>query len=347
MAYISFQPSDYFNTKLYTGTGATNAISGIGFQPDWIWSKNRDSSGHHFLVDVLRGTEYELRANNTNHSAGDGNLMDSFDSDGFTLSSSASMNTSSDDYVAWNWKAGGSGSSNSDGSIASTVSANTTAGFSIVKWTGTGSNATIGHGLSTAPRTIYAKNLAVGSGQNWFVFNKGLYDTDNTGYINLNTTDGKSQSSTVWQSTAPTSSVFSTGAAFSAHDYIAYCFSDVKGFSKSGVYSGNNSSDGVYIHLGFTPKIFIFKRYGANGDNWIILTNNLSQSGSNVVNNYLSPSTTSAETTNSSNFPVDFLSQGVKLRGTDTGMNASSDYIYHAFAEFPTVSSNDIPATAR
>ena len=341
MAYISFQPSDYFNTKLYTGTGAENAISDIGFNPDWVWFKKRSASEHHFVYDQVRGALKKIAPSNTNAEGTETQTLKSFDTGGYTLGTSAEVNGSSTTYVAWNWLANGSGSANSDGSISSTVSANTTAGFSIVKWTGTGSNATVGHGLSTAPRVIIAKNL--GTTQNWFVFNKGLYDTDSTAYINLNTTDGKSQSSTVWQSTAPTSSVFSTGAAFSAHDYVAYCFSDVKGFSKSGVYSGNNSSDGTYIHLGFKAAWVMVKRYGANGFGWAMYDNK--RDPDNVVEGVLNADTTSAEDTATD--WLDITSSGIKFRTTGGDVNASSDYIYHAFAEHPIVSSNDIPATAR
>jgi len=341
MSYITFQPSDYFNTKLYTGNNSTNAVTGVGFAPDFVWLKPRNSADHHRAMDAVSTASYYLSPNQTSAQSSTGSNFASFDSDGFTLGGSdGGWNNSSYNYVSWNWKANGSGSANTDGSISSTVSANDTAGFSIVKWTGTGSNATVGHGLSTAPRVIIAKNL--GTTQNWFVFNKGMYDTDSTAYINLNTTDGKSQSSTVWQSTAPTSSVFSTGAAFSAHDYVAYCFSDVKGFSKSGVYSGNNSSDGIFVYTGFRPAWVVVKRYGANGDNWSILDS--TRNTFNVMNKYLDPNSTNAEGTADI---WDFTSNGFKMRNTFSGYNASSDYIYHAFAEHPLVSSNDIPATAR
>ena len=341
MAYITFQPSDYFNTKLYTGNGSTQSITGVGFQPDWLWIKNRDGTNNHILQDAVRGATKSLESDGTGAETTSSTRVTSFDSDGFSIGSAGTNNTNTNNYVSWNWKANGSGSANTDGSISSTVSANTTAGFSIVKFTGTASNNTVGHGLSTAPRVIIAKNL--GTTQNWFVFNKGMYDTDSTAYINLNTTDGKSQSSTVWQSTAPTSSVFSTGAAFSAHDYVAYCFSDVKGFSKSGVYSGNNSSDGIFVYTGFRPAWVVVKRYGANGDNWSILDS--TRNTFNVMNKYLDPNSTNAEGTADI---WDFTSNGFKMRNTFSGYNASgATFIYMAFAEHPLVSSNDIPATAR
>ena len=335
MSYITFQPSDYFNTKLYTGNNSTNAVTGVGFAPDFVWLKPRNSADHHRAMDAVSTASYYLSPNQTSAQSSTGSNFASFDSDGFTLGGSdGGWNNSSYNYVSWNWKANGSGSANTDGSISSTVSANDTAGFSIVKWTGTGSNATVGHGLSTAPRVIIAKNL--GTTQNWFVFNKGMYDTDSTAYINLNTTDGKSQSSTVWQSTAPTSSVFSTGAAFSAHDYVAYCFSDVKGFSKSGVYSGNNSSDGIFVYTGFRPAWVVVKRYGANGDNWSILDS--TRNTFNVMNKYLDPNSTNAEGTADI---WDFTSNGFKMRNTFSGYNASgATYIYMAFAEQPFKFSN-------
>ncbi len=341
MAYTTINKStDYFNTITYVANGSDNhAITGVGFRPDFVWLKNRDTAVSHSIYDVVRGAGQELKSDTTAAVNVVTDRLKSFDSDGFTLGTSWGNISNGDDYVSWNWKANGSGSANTDGTISSTVSANTTSGFSIVKWTGTGSNATIGHGLSTAPRVIIAKNL--GTTQNWFVFNKAMYDTDSTAYINLNTTDGKSQSSTVWQSTAPTSSVFSTGSAFSAHDYVAYCFSDVKGFFKSGTYEGNNSADGTFVYTGFKPAFVLVKRYGANGYSWGI--NDSKRPGYNETDKYLIPDTTASEQTNA----IDLVSNGFKFRSTAGGFNASSSYIYWSFAEAPFVGSNNIPATAK
>ena len=346
MAYISFQPSDYFNTVLWTGNSdsddANQTITGVGFKPDLFWTKIRNAVDEHHLRDINLGNTTRLRPNDT--AAANTSVCSVVpNSDGFVITGDDGLefNKDGNNYVTWNWRGAGSTSSNTDGSVTSTVSANTTAGISIVKWTGTGSNATVGHGLSTAPRVIYAKNL--GTTQNWFVFNKGMYDTDSTAYINLNTTDGKSQSASVWQSTAPTSSVFSTGTSLSAHDYVAYCFSDVKGYSKSGVYSGNGSADGTFVYTGFRPAWVMVKRYGANGFGWSMYDNK--RDPDNVVEGVLNADTNAAEDTATD--WLDLTSNGFKFRTTGGDVNASSDYIYHAFAEHPIVSSNDIPATAR
>ena len=207
MAYITFQPNDYFNTKLYTGTGSSNAQTGVGFQPDWLWIKDRDSSSNsHVITDAIRGTNKIIFSDNNGAETTDANRVTSFDSDGFTVGTDGSTNTNTNDYVAWNWRASGtSGSSNSDGSITSTVSANTTAGFSIVTYTGTGANATVGHGLGSAPGLILFKQRS--DTQKWIVHHQSLGATKS---LHLDTTEAE-QTSTFMNDTAPTSSVFSLG----------------------------------------------------------------------------------------------------------------------------------------
>lgn len=346
MAYISFQPKDHFNTKLYTGTGSSNALTGVGFQPDFTWIKSRSNTYSHTLTDAVRGVTKHNASNNGNAEYTSTTEITSFDSDGFTVGTDAGVNNSSSTFASWNWKANGSGSANTDGTISSTVSANTTAGFSIVKWTGTGSNATIGHGLGVAPAVVMCKRLS-GSTQNWFVFHKGMFDTDNTAYINLNTTDGKSQSASVFQSTAPTSTVFSTGTSLSANDYIAYCFANTKGFFKSGVYTGNNSTNGVFINTGFEPALVIVKRYGANGYNWVMLDNKRSSAqGFNPNDKWLYSNNNEVEANQAAN-PTDFLSNGFKLNNNGSYMNQDSDYLYMAWARESLVASNGDPGTAR
>ena len=347
MAYISFQPKDYFNTKLYAGTGsAGNAQTGINFQPDFVWLKNRDNgTGSHGLFDAVRGVSKRIKSDDT---AVEGTYagVSSFDSDGFTLGTS--WNQSSTNFVSWNWKANGQGSSNTDGSINTTyTSANTTSGFSIVKYTGTGSNATIGHGLGVAPELVIIKKTNTTA--DWVIGQNGLGGWN---YVLNFTTSGRADQANQFQSTAPSSSLITLGTEGqingSGDTFICYAFAPKTGFSKFGGYSGNGSTDGAFIYTGFLTKFLIIKNYSGNGDNWIMLTNELSTSGSNVVDNYLKPDETAAETTASSNYPVDFLSNGFKLRGTDSGFNNGlSSYIYMAFAEEPLVASNNVPATAR
>ena len=209
MSYISFQPQDYFNTKLYTGTGSSNAQTGVGFQPDWVWIKNRDAAEAHSLYDAVRGTQKVIYSNLINAQATETNGLSSFDSDGFTVGSSGAINGSSQNIVSWNWLANGQGSANTDGSINTTyTSANTTSGFSIVSYTGTGANATVGHGLGVAPSMIITKSLV--ATQEWCV---GMDALGWDKLLFLNETSASQSGSTYWQSTAPTNQVFSVGTA--------------------------------------------------------------------------------------------------------------------------------------
>jgi len=346
MAYISFQPKDHFNTKLFTGNGASNAITGVGFQPDWVWSKSRNQTGHHLIYDAVRGVQKFIQSSTTNAEQTNANTLTSFDSDGMTFNSADNGNATGSNGVAWCWKMNGAGSSNTDGSVTSTVSVNSSAKMSIVKFAGTGANATVGHGLGVAPSVILIKNLD--ASQNWFVFHKGLYDTDSTAYMNLNTTDGKSQSNNVFNGTAPTSSVFTIGVTFTnGQNLVAYCFANTKGFFKSGVYSGNNSTNGPFINTGFEPALVIVKRYGANGYNWVMLDNKRSSAqGFNPNDKWLYANTNEAEANQASN-PTDFLSNGFKLNNNGSYMNQDSDYLYMAWARESIVASNGDPGTAR
>ena len=343
MAYISFQPKDHFNTKLYTGNATDDtAITGVGFQPDWLWGKNRTDSTNHYFIDAVRGVTKEINSNNTDVEGTDATLIKSFDSDGFTLGN-GSLNQSSKDFVTWNWKANGQGSSNTDGSINTTyTSANTTSGFSIVKYTGTGSNATVGHGLGAVPKMIIIKCLQ--QTHWWFVYHSAV---GNTKKLNLNTTnDSGSASANYWNNTTPTSSVFSvgteTGVNQSGQDYIAYCFSQKSGFSSMGSYTGNGNADGVYQHLGFSASWLMIKRTDSSAS-WVIFDNK--RLGYNVANYQLYANSTSTE---GNNVLLDITSQGFKCRANHLDVNGSgATYIYMAFAEAPLVSSNGVPAVAR
>jgi hypothetical protein len=249
-------PTLYFNTKLYTGnsTGSTEqAITGLNFAPDLLWVKQRSGAEWHVLSDAVRGVPKNLYSNSTDAEDTIGYLT-SLDTNGFTLSSSTGLNGNGSTYVSWNWKANGAGISNTDGSIQSTVSANTTSGFSIVSYTGTGSNATIGHGLGSTLSMIIQKNLTAGT-HSWNVYHKNL--TSAVYNLNLNGTFAEFTSATTWNSTAPTSSVFSVGTDTNANEsgsgHIAYCFAEKKGFSKFGSYTGNASADGTFVYTGFKP----------------------------------------------------------------------------------------------
>ena len=341
MAYTTVNKSSLFmNPKLYTGNGAaSHAITGVGFQPDWVWLKNRSGADNNSLNDVVRGANKNLVSNNANAEATTTDQLMSFNSDGFTVGASGSANTNGNNFVSWNWKANGSGSANTNGSINSTVSVNTTSGFSIVKWTGTGSNATIGHGLTVAPAMIIVKEL--GTANDWVVYHKSLGGGK---YIYLNQTTGEASASTVWQNYDPTSSVFYTGTSglvSQSEPYIAYCFAEKTGYSKMGLYTGNGNNDGAFIYLGFKPAFLMIKRSDQDQP-WLLFDNKRS---TNVNQSKLFPNTNGAENNDTSN-GIDFLSNGFKLRRNNGESNETGNYIYMAFGQ-TLVGTNNVPNNAR
>ena len=347
MAYTTIdKPSDYFNTKLYTGTGSSGekAITGVGFQPDWLWIKNRTVAQEHWLADSVRGTTKFLESNSTNAESSDGATgLASFDSDGFTLGTGSDRtNDLNESMVAWCWLAGGTASSNTDGSITSSVSANTTAGFSIVSFTGTAANATVGHGLGVAPACFITKSRV--NAENWGFYHQSL---GNGKQLELNTTAAQKTSSAYYNNTSPTSTVFSIGTADSTNDnqnMIAYCFAEIKGYSKFGSYTGNGSSDGSFIFTGFKPAFIILKNT-SNAQNWYMYDNK--RSDFNLSNDHIYADLSNAEVANSSH-GIDILSNGWKIKTSNDGWNGSGEnYIYMAFAENPFVTSTGIPTTAR
>ena len=342
MAYISFQPHDYFNTKLYTGTGSAQSITGVGFQPDLIWGKNRSATWNHIFTDAVRGANKQISSNLTNAEESNTGEFTAFGSDGFSVGTGSTLNGSGNNICSWNWKANGQGSSNTDGSTASTVSVNITAGFSIVKWTGSGSATTIGHGLGVTPKIIMLKNTSEVYG--WQVYHASL---GNTKYLALDSTDASATSSQSWNNTSPTSTVFSVGASDSnnksGNTIIAYCFAEKKGFSKFSSYTGNgSSSNSPFIYTGFKPAFIIIKKDAT--DYWFMYDNKRGDINANAKT--LKANTSDAEGT--SGKEIDFLSNGVKIRNSNNSINTSgSTYIYMVFAEEPLVASNGIPATAR
>ena len=351
MAYTDIdKPSDYFNTILWSGDGTGNrSLTGVGFKPDWVWTKLRSTAGSHQIYDIVRGATKDLESDNTNaeSTSNEDGFLNSFDSDGFTMNDGSSSDFYNNDtgktYVAWNWLAGGTASSNTDGSITSSVSANTTAGFSIVSYTGTGANATVGHGLSSAPACYVVKSRD--SANDWRMYHVG---TGETKFMILNQTSSATTATNNWNDTAPTSSVFSLGTGTSVNksgdDYIGYCFAEKKGYSKFGSYTGNGNTDSPFIYLGFKPAMVIFKNTTTSGYNWE-MRDNKRPNTFNPVEARLYPNASTAE---SNDEAIDFCSNGFKLRGTASNWNRSGDtIIYMAFAEQPLVGTNNIPATAR
>jgi hypothetical protein len=342
MAYTTIKkPSDYFNTKLYTGTGSSNAVTGVGFQPDLVWIKNRSQADWHQAFNVVSGASNVLYPNETAAESNASTSFVSFDSDGFTVNTNDGTNGNGESLVAWNWLADNtSGSSNTDGSITSTVSANTTSGFSIVSYTGTLSTDTVGHGLGVAPAMIIIKARTFV--EDWTVYHQSV---GNTVKLNLNNNDATNASVNYWQNTTPTSSVFYIGANDrvnkSGDNYIAYCFAEKKGFSKFGSYTGNGNADGTFIYTGFKPAFVMIKETNTAGTDWRMMDNK--RSTFNLVDDRLFPNLSSAE---SAGDGYDFLSNGFKIRSSGGDFNGSGDnYIYMAFAEEPLVGDN--PATAR
>ena len=347
MAYTTINKSTaHFNTKLYTGTGSSNALTGVGFQPDWTWIKKRDGTNYHVLTDAVRLATKQIYSNDNGAEETVAEGLKSFDSDGFTLGTNGDTNASSGSYASWNWKAGtGQGSSNTDGSINTTyTSVNTTAGFSICSYTGTGSNATVGHGLGVAPKIILIKRLS--ADDNWIVYHNSLGGTKN---LYLDATNAEATRSDTFNNTAPTSSVFSLGSATgtngSGSTYIAYCFADVKGYSKFGSYTGNGNADGTFVYTGLSPSFVLLKEI-SNANNWMIFDNK--RSPFNLMDDFISPDISDVESTGNANNRMDMLSNGFKIRGTGSATNRSgSNFIFMAFAESPFTTSTGIPTTAR
>ena len=354
MAYTTINKStDYFNTVTYTGTGSALNLT-VGFQPDMYWIKSRSNAHSHVLGDAVRGigngtskvSHPDLTAAEATCASGQGitGVTSTQLQLGSETNTSGSTNGASKTYVAWNWKAnGGTGSSNTDGSITSTVSANTTSGFSIVSFTGTGSNATVGHGLGTAPSLIIQK--ARDSVLNWKVYHKSLGATK---YINFDEANPEGTASTIWNDTEPTTSVYSLGTGntnTSSVNYIAYCFNEVKGFSKFGKYTGNGNADGTFVYTGFKPAWIIQKATTGAGLYWYI--RDTKRSSYNVADQKLAVNLADAESSDGNN-TIDILSNGFKNRTSLGHTNSSgTTYIYMAFASAPLVGSNNIPCTAR
>jgi len=347
MAIID-KPSDFFNTKLTTGTGNSQAVTGLGFQPDWIWGKRRDSTGNNSLFDSVRGITKGLESNGQGAEFTSSDYYTAFGNDGFTIAagSGGAGNGNGQTAVQWCWKAGGSASSNSNGSITSSVSANTDAGFSIVSYTGNGSdNATIGHGLGSSINFVIVKRR--NSTSNWLVQGSKV-GTGYGQYLELNATSAVTSASDNIKSVSSSLLTLGTNGSCngSSDTYIAYCFSEVSNYSKMESYTGNGNADGPFVYTGFKPAFLLVKRSSQANNDWNLHDNK--SPGFNVNNSYLAPNSAAAEVTGNTSQIFDLLSNGFKCRGAGTGSNASgSTYIYMAFAENPFVASNFVPTTAR
>ena len=350
MAYTTIDdPTIYFNTVLYTGDASSpRTISGVGFSPDLVWCKNRTTANDNRLVDQVRGANKEMSSNRTlaeYSDNSDGNLT-SFNSDGFVITEGSSninnWNKDTDSYVAWCWKASGSTASNGSGDITSTVDANTTAGFSIVSYTGDGSTgATVGHGLGAVPKMIIMKNLTESS-RHWQIYHESI---GNTHYFQFDT-NAKLDDAGCFDDTSPTSSVFTLGSANRGNEdtksFIAYCFAEKQGYSKFGSYVGNSSTDGTFVYTGFSPSFLMIKCTSGTEEWW---TWDNKRNTYNVVNKALHANDGDGVEDSDS---LDFLSNGFKMRVNSGARNATdTTYTYMAFAEAPFVNSNGVPCNAR
>ena len=353
MAYSAIvKPQDYFNTVLYTGNGGTQTISGVGFQPDFLWIKTRSGAGNHMLQNAVRGSTKHTHSNTNDAEVTDATGVTSFNSDGFAVSSNGNLNGNGTTIASWNWKANGTGSANTAGSINSTVSVSTTSGFSIVSYTGNGTgNSTVGHGLGATPTFIIVKNLT--TAQSWGTKSDSFVSASEPRIIYLNATDSYANDTNVWGTSAAfNNNTFTVGdwngSNQSSSNFIAYCFSEKQGFSKFSSYTGNGNADGPFVYTGFKPAFLMAKRSNGTGP-WIMFDNK--RDVINVANHRLKAETSLAELSGDVNIYLDFLSNGFKLRNADTDSNASgSIYDYMSFAEEPLVANSGtdgVPATAR
>jgi hypothetical protein len=353
MAYTTINKStDYFNTKLYTGNGGTQSITGVGFQPDMVWTKQRDAVRNHVLFDAVRGATKGVKPNESQAEFTWTNSVTSFDANGFSVGGAGEVNYSSGSMASWNWKANGQGSSNTVGTINTTyTSANTTAGFSIVSYSGNSvAGATVGHGLGVAPKVVMIKQLT--GATNWTVYHASL--GSHAKYLYLDASNAVATDSGNFDN-VPNANTFLLGSnnqvnASSGSKYIAYCFAEKQGYSKFGSYTGNGNVNGNFIYTGFKPSFILRKRTDDAGA-WLMQDNKRPGSNRAVADslptdqNVLRANDSSAEEYNNE---LDLLSNGFKLRADNSfGNSSGATYIYMAFAEAPLVGTNNVPCTAR
>jgi len=343
MAYTTVnKSSDHFNTKLYTGTGSSNAQTGVGFQPDWVWIKGRSNAPDHFLFDVTRGVTNSIRSNVSSATYTDAQLLTAFGADGFTVGTNTNVNASSQTFVAWNWKAGTSSGVSGGDITPSAYSINTTSKLGIYKYTGNGSSSqTIAHGLGATPSLVMFKQTS-GSEQ-WRVhYMKAPNPYTKMLILNSNAVEGD-QSNGLSAVSSTTITIGNDGAYNSnGGTYLCYIFCDVTGYCQSASYVGNGNANGPFIYTGFKPAFVLIKKATGSVKSWNIMDNK--RLGYNVDNNVLNPDNSDAEHTNDY---IDILSNGFKIRSTNQDVNNdNSTYVYTAIGQ-SLVGSNNTPATTR
>jgi len=345
-AYISFQPSDYFNTTLYTGTALSNAITGVGFQPDMTWLKSRGVTAYHYVFDTARGATKGIFPNDTDEEATNAEYLKSWESDGFTLGTNTAINGDTNTYVSWNWKGGTTSGITTDGSTTITPSGysfNTTSGFSAITYTGNStSGAGLAHGLGVKPDFLAMKKLN-SAGDNWQIYHQSV-GYSNSGDLAWNGTSGQG-TQTNFSGEPDATNIFLGGNTINngnTDTFICYAWASKNGFSKISNYTGNGNADGAFVYTGFKPGFILIKRYNSSGA-WVMFDSK--RNGYNADNKYLVCNTIAAGGVGTY---FNILSNGFKPLTTDGEWNGSGDsYLYMAFAESPIVSSNDVPAVAR
>jgi len=347
MAYSTIaKPGDHFNTKLYSGNGSTQSITGVGFQPDWVWVKCRNNGKHHSVYDSVRGATKYLYMNLNYAEVTDSNSLTSFDSDGFSVGTFGDVNGSFN-YASWNWKANGTSTTNpSGGTITTTASVNTTAGFSVFTYTGNGSAAHVAHGLGVAPTVVIIKVRS--TTDHWFVKHPGIASNE---YLYLNGDSAKVSGANAWSATNPDATKIyigtDGGVNASGVTYVCYAFAEKQGYSKFGSYTGNGNADGTFVYTGFRPAWVMIKKSSGTNE-WGIWDNK--RSTFNVTDDIIYANLDNTEATSNAN-GLDFVSNGFKIRASGDLFNGSSgSYIYMAFAEHPFVGNDSgtaVPVTAR
>ena len=352
-AFITFQPSDFFNVINYTGTSASHAVTGVGFQPAFTWNKSTSNVLYHYAFDTARGATEGIFPNGTDTEAISAEYLKSWESDGFTLGSNTSLNGTGKDFISWNWKGGTTSGIATNGSTTITptgYSFNQTSGFSTIAYTGNAtSGAKLAHGLGKTPTMIFLKNL--GTANDWVCYQKSVKATDPEDWVmRTNNTSATVDDAAMWNDTQPDDVNITLGNSAntngSANNYIAYCFAPIQGHSIFGRYYGNANVDGPFIQTNFRPKFIVLKRLdGTTG--WVMINNPPNTENLDVDTPMLYLDSTAIQAT-VSYIKVDFLSNGFKLRDSSAVFNTNgSQNVYWAFSEFPFVSSNSKAGTAR
>ena len=345
MAYSTIDdPTLYFNTVLYTGTGSEQTVSGVNFSPGLTWLKSRSNGQPNVLSDSVRGGNKQLYTADTQAETTYSQYLKSFNSDGFVLGTDSGINQSSQTFVSWNWKAGGSASNNTDGNKTISLSVNTTAGFSVGTYAGTGQDSTIGHGLGAVPDWLMIKNRSSGS-RKWQLWHNGLTGTNK--YLAIDRSDAELTDSASWDNTAHSNTVWNTYGSGEANqngeNFVCYAWTSIQGFSKFGSYTGNGNANGPFIYTGFKPAWIMTKQING-GSSWIVHDNK--RDPINTVTEYFTVEENDAAGTLANSF--DLCSNGFKVRTSNGDRNSSGDsFAYWAFAESPLVNSEGIPNNAR